>query len=137
MNEQTMDQIIRHIDFNDSVSLGTTHVHQDPATGSISIEDAKKMNIGPTPTMGQPLPPAQEPSPLDVQVGGDHYKKLGHFQPWEVAAAWLTPEELRGAMKFTVISYLAREQDKGGDKDIEKAAHTIQLWQAVRKDKSL
>ena len=70
-----------------------------------------------------------------TQVGGDHYKKLGHHQPWEVLATWMTPEELRGYMKGTVIAYLAREQDKGGDQDIAKALHTMQLWQDVRKDK--
>jgi hypothetical protein len=39
---------------------------------------------------------------------------------------WLTPEELRGYMKGTAIAYLARERDKGGDIDIEKAMHTLQ-----------
>jgi len=71
----------------------------------------------------------------DVQIGGDHYKKLGQYQPWEVLAIWMTPEELRGYMKGTVIAYLAREQDKGGDSDVAKALHTMQLWQEVRKDK--
>lgn len=77
--------------------------------------------------------PTKEQGVLDVQVGGDHYKTLGEYQPWQVAAAWLTPEELRGAMKFTVISYLAREQQKGGDQDIAKALHTMQIWEEVRK----
>lgn len=72
---------------------------------------------------------------LDIQIGGDHYKKMGHHQPWEVLATWMTPEELRGYMKGTVIAYLARERDKGGDLDIEKVQHTIELWQQVRKDK--
>lgn len=76
-----------------------------------------------------------EQSAKDVQIGGDHYKKLGHHQPWEVLATWMTPEELRGYMKGTVIAYLAREQEKGKDQDIEKALHTMQLWQDVRKDK--
>lgn len=76
-----------------------------------------------------------EKSAKDVQIGGDHYKKLGHHQPWEVLATWMTPEELRGHMKGTVIAYLAREQDKGGDTDVAKALHTMQLWQDVRKDK--
>lgn len=71
----------------------------------------------------------------ETQVGGDHYKKMGDYQPWQVAAEWLTPEELRGYMKGTVIAYLAREQDKGKDMDIEKALHTMQLFQEVRKDK--
>jgi Protein of unknwon function (DUF3310) len=72
---------------------------------------------------------------LDKQIGGDHYSKLGHYQPWEVLSHWLTPEELRGYMKGTIIAYLARERDKGGDTDIAKAMHTGQLWQEVRKDK--
>jgi len=73
------------------------------------------------------------PDALCRQVGGDHYSKLGAFQPWNVLSHWLTPEELRGYMKGTVIAYLAREQDKGGDDDIEKAMHTMELWQQVRK----
>ena len=65
-------------------------------------------------------------SVLDVQEGGDHYKKLGDYQPWEVLRRWLTPEEFRGYMKGTAIAYLAREQDKGGMLDIKKAGHTLQ-----------
>lgn len=65
-------------------------------------------------------------SVLTIQKGGDHYKKLGAYQPWEVLKAWLTPEEFRGYMKGTAIAYLARERDKGGLLDIEKATHTLQ-----------
>lgn len=64
---------------------------------------------------GEPLQTVAEAmSALDVQEGGDHYKKLGAYQPWEVLSRWLTPEEFRGYMKGTAIAYLAREQDKGG-----------------------
>jgi hypothetical protein len=85
--------------------------------------------------MSQDLLNAQIRNALDEQIGGDHYSKLGKYQPWEVLAHWLTPEELRGYMKGTIIAYLAREGDKGGDTDIAKALHTGQLWQEVRKDK--
>jgi hypothetical protein len=69
----------------------------------------------------------EEPKPAkDTQVGGDHYKKLGRYQPWEVLEHWLTPEEFRGYMKGTAIAYLARERDKGGNIDVAKAAHTLQ-----------
>jgi uncharacterized protein DUF3310 len=68
---------------------------------------------------------------LNQQIGGDHYKKLGIYQPWEVFAVWLTPEELRGYMKGTVIAYLARE--KGGHEDIEKAKHTMELYLTLAK----
>ena len=69
---------------------------------------------------------AEALSALDVQEGGDHYKKLGAYQPWEVLRRWLTHEEFRGYMKGTAIVYLAREQDKGGMLDIRKAGHTLQ-----------
>ncbi len=72
---------------------------------------------------GEPEPVA---SVLDIQEGGDHYKKLGAYRPWEVLRRWLTPEEFRGYMKGTAIAYLAREQDKGGMLDIRKAGHTLQ-----------
>lgn len=76
------------------------------------------------------------PTPAkDVQVGGDHYKTMGDYQPFQVAAEWLTPEELRGYMKGTVIAYLAREKQKGGDQDIAKSLHFIQLFEELRKDK--
>ena len=62
---------------------------------------------------------------LDSQVGGDHYKKHEEYQPWEVLRHWLTAEEFRGFMKGSAIVYLARERDKGGDTDIEKADHYL------------
>ena len=77
---------------------------------------------------------ADEPkSALDTQRGGDHYKKLGTYQPWEVLQKWMTPDELRGHMKGTVIGYLSRERDKGGDLDIEKAFHTMEIYLEVAK----
>jgi hypothetical protein len=67
-------------------------------------------------------------SVLSSQEGGDHYKKLGEYQPWVVLSKWLTAEELKGAMKKDVISYLSRESDKGGREDIKKALHTMQIY---------
>jgi hypothetical protein len=74
----------------------------------------------------------QDNGVLNSQVGGDHYKKLGIYQPWQVLAHWLTPEELRGFAKGTVIAYLARERDKGGDDDIAKSLNTLQLWESLK-----
>jgi hypothetical protein len=99
-------------------------------------ENSARSSINhPDHVMSQDLLNAQIRNALDEQIGGDHYSKLGKYQPWEVLAHWLTPEELRGYMKGTIIAYLAREGDKGGDTDIAKALHTGQLWQEVRKDK--
>lgn len=68
--------------------------------------------------------PVPQPSEQG-QVGGDHYKKLGKYQPWEVLRKWLTPEEFRGYCKGEAIVYVARELDKGGLESIEKAYHTL------------
>lgn len=77
--------------------------------------------------------PTASTSVLDVQVGGDHYKELGGYQPWSVMAKWLNAEELKGYMKGTVCAYLCREEDKGGRQDIEKAMHTLQIYLEVSK----
>ena len=67
-------------------------------------------------------------SELDKQVGGNHYKKLGMYQPWQVLQKWLSPEELKGAMKKEVFAYLQREAYKGGREDIMKAHHTLGIY---------
>lgn len=64
-------------------------------------------------------------SALGGQVGGSHYKDMS-VQPWEAMEAWLTPEEYRGYHKGVAIGYIAREQQKGGLQDIEKAIHHLQ-----------
>jgi len=79
--------------------------------------------------------PTEPTTPLTAQVGGDHYKKFGDYQPWQVLAKWLSKDELKGFMKGTVISYLAREEDKGGRLDIEKAKHTLELYLELTKEK--
>lgn len=72
-------------------------------------------------------------SELNKQIGGDHYKRLGEYQPWIVFAKWMTPDELKGAMKKDVISYLQREDRKGGREDIEKAYHTLGIYLELTK----
>lgn len=62
----------------------------------------------------------------DTQVGGEHYRTMGDFQPWDVLQHWLTPDEYRGYQKGVAIAYLARERQKGSDQDIKKAAHHLQ-----------
>lgn len=73
----------------------------------------------------------------DTQVGGDHYRTMGDFQPWDVLKHWLTPEEYRGYQKGVAIAYLARERQKGGDQDIAKAAHHLQKLIEVLGERTL
>ena len=71
-------------------------------------------------------------SVLDIQEGGTHYKTLGSYQPWEVLKCWLTPDELRGFAKGTAIKYLCRERSKGGDLDLKKAIHSLQIYMEIK-----
>ena len=61
------------------------------------------------------------PNPLDVQVGGSHYKDL-KIQPVEYIHA-----NNIGYMEGNVIKYVSRWRAKNGIKDLEKAKHYIEL----------
>lgn len=62
-----------------------------------------------------------ENNPLDIQIAGDHYKKL-KIQPVEYIHANKIP-----FMEGSAIKYLTRWRDKGGVADLEKAKHFIDL----------
>lgn len=59
--------------------------------------------------------------PLDVQVGGSHYKALA-IQPVEYIMRNNIPY-----MEGNAIKYLTRWRDKGGIEDLQKAKHYIDL----------
>ena len=63
------------------------------------------------------------PNANDMQVDGDHYKKMG-IQPWELMESLLEPEEFIGFLKGNVMKYALRDGKKeGATKDAEKARH--------------
>lgn len=70
------------------------------------------------------------PSPLAVQVAGDHYKRL-KIQPIEYIHANGIP-----FAEGSVIKYVTRWRDKGGIKDLEKARHFIDLLIELEKKAS-
>lgn len=64
---------------------------------------------------------AKRDSPLDTQVGGDHYKSKG-IQPVEYCMA-----NGIGFMEGSVIKYVTRWKDKGGVDDLKKARHFLDM----------
>lgn len=68
-------------------------------------------------------------NPLDVQVGGSHYKNLA-IQPIEYIHA-----NGIGFAEGSVIKYVTRWRDKNGIKDLEKARHFIDLLIALEQKK--
>ena len=63
----------------------------------------------------------QTSNPLDVQVGGQHYKSLA-IQPVEYIMA-----NRLNYCQGGVVKYITRYKDKGGLQDLEKAKHFIDL----------
>jgi Protein of unknwon function (DUF3310) len=55
------------------------------------------------------------------QISGDHYKKYGDLQPWDVVYKWNL-----GYYDGTALKYIARWRDKGGIDDLKKAIHFLE-----------
>lgn len=72
----------------------------------------------------EPEKPTQSPertSPLDVQTGGDHYKKMRvqpAFYNWANGIPFI---------EGCCIKYLSRWRDKGGIEDLRKSMHLHEL----------
>lgn len=62
-----------------------------------------------------------ELEPQEVQIGGNHYKKL-KIQPTEFIHANEIP-----FIEGNIIKYVIRHRDKNGIEDLKKARHYIDL----------
>lgn len=60
-------------------------------------------------------------SPLDIQIGGDHYKNMA-IQPLEFFIANSTP-----FAEASICKYVLRHNLKGKRQDLEKAKHLIDV----------
>ena len=69
----------------------------------------------------KPVETGEAVNPLDVQVGGGHYKKYA-IQPVE----FITKNGL-GFLEGCVIKRICRYEDKNGLEDLKKAKHEIDL----------
>ena len=74
------------------------------------------------------IPPADDPEldlekwkPMDVQIGGNHYKKL-KIQPMRYSM-----ENKLDPLQHTIVKYITRFRDKGGVQDLEKAKHCLDM----------
>lgn len=67
-----------------------------------------------------------EPTALDKQEGGSHYKDMA-IQPVE----FITANEL-GFLEGNIIKYVCRHHAKNGAEDIKKAIHYCELLLATK-----
>ena len=54
------------------------------------------------------------------QIAGEHYKKYGELQPWDVWMPW----NLNG-FQAVILKHLVRYKDKNGVEDLLKARHYL------------
>ncbi len=66
-----------------------------------------------------------------IQHGGQHYKKYGDCQPWNIITAWNL-----GYLDGTALKYIARWRDKNGIEDLKKAIHFLQKTIEVEEAKN-
>lgn len=57
----------------------------------------------------------------DTQVGGDHYRKFGDLQHWDVVKHFKL-----GYLEGCATKYIFRHRDKNGAADIRKAIHYLE-----------
>jgi len=65
--------------------------------------------------------PREQGKALDVQIGGNHYKKY-KIQPMEYAM-----KNNLNACQFNIVKYVTRYKDKNGLDDLKKAKHCIDI----------
>jgi hypothetical protein len=70
-------------------------------------------------------------SALQQQVGGDHYRDKG-IQPIEYIHA-----NNLGFCEGNVVKYVTRWKDKGGEDDLRKAIHYLELLIQLETEQSL
>ena len=74
-------------------------------------------------------PPVEAKTPLETQIGGDHYTKLA-IQPMQYSM-----KNKLDPLQHTIIKYVTRFRDKAGIEDLEKAKHCIDMLIEFERDK--
>lgn len=108
--ESEMETLLDEVEFKDPFD--------QPMYEARRIQKYKEPVLSTAPA--PPTPPAPKQA-LDVQVGGDHYKRLA-IQPMEYSV-----RNNLDPLQHTAIKYITRHKDKDGVVDIDKAIHCLEL----------
>jgi hypothetical protein len=116
------DDISFDIPFDGDEGLTVTRwcIHSDEKESQI---DKAALLREPTPQCCEEIPCrfVDEKSPLETQIGGDHYTKLA-IQPMQYSM-----KNKLDPLQHTIIKYVTRFRDKNGIEDLEKAKHCIDM----------
>lgn len=97
--------------------------------GLQTILEVESENSLPTIDKKTAIGPPKNPTPLDKQIGGNHYKDK-KIQPWEIIDL-LDLNFYEG----NALKYLLRYKEKNGSQDLRKAIHYIEKIINDRGDK--
>lgn len=109
---------------NQALKIKKWRIHSDEKESQASEKEKKLEWLSqPMPLFGEEIPChfVDAKSPLETQIGGDHYTKLA-IQPMRYSM-----ENGLDALQHTVIKYVTRFRDKAGIEDLEKAKHCIDM----------
>lgn len=84
-------------------------------------EITAQLGFSPASEIFLPKDPVPSCQPLELQVGGDHYKKC-KIQPAEYSHA-----NGLGFIEGSVVKYITRHRDKNGKEDLEKIKHLVDI----------
>ena len=106
------ERTITEITFNNAI--GHEEIRKDQSRTAVRAEEkAALLDFG---------EPAEEiSSALDVQIDGEHYKKLA-IQPIEYCF-----KNNLNCIQSKIVKYATRYKDKGGKVDLEKIKHLVDL----------
>jgi hypothetical protein len=99
------------------VSLKLRPTAKELCDAKNDLLDAKKYNSGGL----VPDHQSKKENPLDVQIGGQHYKDL-KIQPVEYMHA-----NNMGYIEGAIVKYISRYKNKGGIEDLKKIKHFVDL----------
>ena len=115
-----------------SFTIMKWRIHSDEKESQIyEKETALESLRKPMPECGEEIPChfVDIKSPIETQIGGNHYTKLA-IQPMRYSM-----ENGLDPLQHTVIKYVTRFRDKNGIEDLEKAKHCIDMLIEFERDK--
>lgn len=121
------DEFMKRWNERNQVEVKTLTFSREGIEAFTVTESMEKISIKPDDGLSSSF--ADAVSPLQAQIGGDHYTKLA-IQPMQYSMKnGLDP------LQHTIIKYVTRFRDKAGIEDLEKAKHCIDMLIEFEKER--
>jgi len=102
------------------------YIVQEKIKGRLYIENRTGNHWTDSVSLFKILSTTSEPTAMDNQVGGTHYKDLG-IQPLELTLKNMGLEAFEGACYTKINKYMIRNKDDKVEQ-LKKARHVLDMW---------